>query len=166
MGDAFLGEVRAMPYDYVPQGWAPCSGQLLQPASNTALFSLIGFTYGGDGKTTFAVPDLRGRVVLHQAQGLPPTARLGAETVTLTANQLATHTHRVDVSGQMASDTSPVDALLAASSRSYAALETRSTPLHSSTVSTTGSGAPHENRQPYLALCWMMAIHGLFPSRP
>jgi microcystin-dependent protein len=191
--DPFIGSIDFVGFNYAPLGWAHCDGQLLSISQNTALFSLFGTIYGGDGRTTFALPDLRGRAPIHEGTGpgLSPYnigQKGGAETVTLNVNQLPPHTHTAtttvtlsDVtlraqSGQ-ASTATPGGNALAATGRnrtySSAAPDVDMAPgsievaveSASTTIGSTGSNEPVENRSPYLALNCIVALQGIFPPR-
>lgn len=182
MSDPFVGELRIMPYGgtgtFIPNGWAQCNGQLLNIRQFTALFSLLGTTYGGNGTTTFAVPDLRGRAVLGQGQGpglsnyrIGTTA--GTETVTLQAAQLPAHTHALGTAtvpvGGTASAASPAGAYMGVVNPPSYGTGTANGPMAAGTISGTttavGSDQAHENRQPYLVLNYYIALQGIFPQR-
>jgi microcystin-dependent protein len=139
MSEPFIGEIRLFPYDFAPRGWAFCHGQLLSIAQNTTLFALLGTTYGGDGRSTFALPDLRGRVAVSSGEGPGLSAYElggvgGVESVTLTEGEMPAHTHQVSVNGR-------------------------------ASVVPAGGSQPHENRPPHLALNYCIALAGIFPSR-
>lgn len=169
MSSPFLAEVRIFPYSFAPVGWALCNGQLLPIAQNTALFSLLGTTYGGDGRTTFALPNLQGRTPLGRGQGpgLSPYEMGetgGAEAVTLSPQELPVHTHSVVASGEDATQTTPAaDRRLAkppAAAPAYAPAQ--------NLVAMAGVGSaaqPHNNRQPYGVLQFCIALQGIFPAR-
>ncbi|WP_420004417.1 phage tail protein [Arenibacterium sp. LLYu02] len=170
MAEPFLAEVRMIGFDFAPRGWAFCDGQILPINQNQSLYSLLGTTYGGDGRTTFALPDLRGRTPLHQdAQGHPLGERGGTETVTLTTAEIPQHTHAAAASSAEGNSNSPSNALLAsevAPEFAYRAPETAGrTALRHGTITNTGGSQPHNNMQPYLAVNFCIAIAGLFPSR-
>lgn len=170
--DPFLGEIILFAGNFAPRGWAFCDGQLLPISQYSALFSILGTTYGGDGRTTFALPDLRGRVPIHQGRG-PGLSdyRLGAkggqEHVTLTTNQIPSHSHGVNAVSATGNDASPQNNYLANTTgldREYS----NSTPdirMSANMISNTGGGQSHENRQPFLALNYIIALQGVFPSR-
>src|SRR5262249_55020479 len=151
MAEPFLGEIRWVPYNFEPQGWAFCDGQLLPISQNTALFSLLGTTYGGDGRTTFALPDLRGRVSVHAGQGAGLSSydlgsNGGAESVTLTSKQLPPHAHSAWAGKNDATTGDPTNAYLATGG-AYGT--THDAKLGSKTITGGGSSQPHENRPPY-----------------
>lgn len=185
MSTPFLGEIRTFAGNFAPKGWASCSGQLLSIAQNNALFSLLGTDYGGDGITTFALPDLRGRAVIGQGQGpgLSPYSvgqQTGAETVTLIVSQIPSHTH--DVRAFTAAATSPDPSGLALAQPGDANPEApqvgkslfylnpaigspNTAALPADTIQPAGGSQPHENMSPYLALFYIIALQGIFPSR-
>ena len=168
MSEPFIGQLALVPYDFAPRGWAFCHGQLLPINQNTALFSLLGTRFGGNGQTTFALPDLRGRVPVGVGQGAgPETYALGqiggSADVTLTAEQLPAHTHALNVHDGRSHRTSPSDSLLARGS--VYTTEPATAVASASAVAGTGLGQPHENRQPFLALNWIIALQGIFPAR-
>ena len=163
MPDPFIGEIRMVGFDFAPRGWALCNGQLLPINQNTALFSLLGTQYGGNGQTTFALPDLRGRAALHQgsAPGLTPREvgqEGGAEVVSLTTGQLPPHTHSQPAGGRKSSG-KPVGRAPAAGG----AYDDPVAKLMAPTGS-TGNGAPHENMAPFLVVSFIIALQGVFPS--
>jgi microcystin-dependent protein len=170
MSDNFLGEIKLLPYDWPPKGWLLCAGQLLAINSNAALFSLLGTAYGGDGVTTFALPDLRGRAPVHPSATLPQGSKVGVENVTLGLNNLPSHNHLVAASSA-AGDTqlfagnniaSPKNATGAVNL--YEPVSNLQT-LDPGTVSNTGNNQPHENCQPSLVLNYCIATAGIYPSR-
>jgi microcystin-dependent protein len=164
MGTPFLGELRLFTFGFAPAGWAECAGQSMQIAQNQPLFSLFGNTYGGDGRTTFGLPDLRGRAPLHRGPSLTLGVATGAEAHTLTANELPSHTHGV-LASTAAGNTASPGAIAGAHDAYRANVTSGSTTLHPATLSSTGGGQPHENRPPSLALMWCVALSGVFPSR-
>jgi microcystin-dependent protein len=153
VSEPFLAEVRAFAFGFVPKGWAPCAGQLLPINQNQALFALLGTTYGGNGQTTFALPDLRGRTAVGPGPGIGLGDRVGAEAVTLIQAQTA-HSHLVAAQPTTSKPTGALPAIGGA----YA----DSTDAPGELV---GGGQPHENRAPYLAVTWAIAVAGIFPSR-
>ncbi len=174
MQDPWIGEIALVAFNFAPQGWALCNGQLLSIAQNTALFSLLGTTYGGDGITTFALPNLQSRVPLHFGQGpglssYPLGANGGVESVTLQTTQIPAHTHSFTPQASTASGSaaSPAGAFWAESGsgdKIYHAGKSN-THMAAQTLGNTGGGQAHENRQPYLALNYIIALVGIFPSR-
>lgn len=163
--EPFLGEIRAFAFGIIPSGWLPCQGQLLPVNSNMALFSLLGNRYGGDGKTTFALPDLRGRTPLGFSATKPQAQQDGSETVTLTRSQVPAHTHQVKASSATASTNAPSSNTLAVlTSNAYATPDAVAT-LNMAAVSTAGGDAPHPNMQPSLVVSWCIATRGIYPPR-
>jgi microcystin-dependent protein len=171
MADNFVGEIRLVGFNFAPQGWALCNGQLLSIQQNTALFSLLGTQFGGNGTTTFALPNLQGSVPMDQGNGPGLTSRNmgetgGEESVTLLQNQLAAHNHAPvqAVAGSSRSDKhSPVGAELAGHSTAnvYAATPN----ANMAPLPGNGQLQPHENRQPFLVMNFVIALNGIFPAR-
>jgi microcystin-dependent protein len=168
MSEPFIGEIRIVGFTFPPQGWAECNGQLLPINQNTALFSLLGTTYGGDGITTFALPDLRGRVPMHQGsngQALHIQGEIaGNETVTLSAAELPAHSHTVNASAAQYTSNRPAGKALARGG-AYAGAPDGSTTLNAATIGGGGANQPHDNLQPYLTVEFIIALFGIFPSR-
>jgi microcystin-dependent protein len=173
MSEPFIGSIVLFCGNFAPKGWATCDGQLLSIAQNSALFSILGTTFGGNGQTTFALPDLRGRVPLHPGSGpglspYPLGASLGVESVTLSAPQMPAHNHGFSVacSDGAPSTPSPVGAVMANQDQTpfYAASGT--SVMAAGTSTTVGGSQPHENRQPVLAINFIIALEGIYPSRP
>jgi microcystin-dependent protein len=173
MAQPFLGQLLLVPYNFAPIGWQMSSGQILSIAQNTALFSLIGTTYGGDGVNTFSLPDLRGRVPIHQGQGLGLSPyvlgeTLGVESVTLFTDQIPAHSHSVNASANKGNKASPIGSYPASDAAGVTAEYNSGTPtgvMNAGMIGSTGGGQPHENRQPALVLTWIIAMDGIFPSR-
>ncbi|MBA4175048.1 MAG: phage tail protein [Leptothrix sp. (in: Bacteria)] len=173
MSEPFIGEIRPFGFNFAPVGWAQCDGQLLSIAQYSALFSLLGTTYGGDGQSTFGLPDLRGRAPVHPGNGpgLPPVSQGevgGAETVTLLPQHLPPHGHTTRASADLAAGTSPAGNLMGAKGRGgvdvYAA-PTNLTALAPGAVSSAGSSQAHDNMQPSLVVNFCIALEGIYPSR-
>lgn len=169
--EPFIGQVILFAGNYAPQGWAFCHGQLLPLAQHTALFAILGTTYGGNGQTTFALPDLRGCVPLGVGQGVQLSAyelgeRGGSETVTLTEAQLPAHTHALNASTTLASSREATNNLLAKSRvlPNYAPVSA-SAEMHKSAIADAGAGQPHNNMPPFLAINYIIALEGIFPPR-
>lgn len=172
MAEPFLGEIRMFGFNFAPKGWALCNGQLMPINQNQALFSIMGTTYGGDGRVTFALPEMRGRTPVYQGQGLVQGAAGGASAVTLTQAQLPGHSHNLVAlapqngsanvaipTGNFLSNSSPAEIYTSGSGGpSFAALSGPS-------VSNYGGNQPHENMQPYLVINFCVALQGIFPSR-
>lgn len=177
MAETFIGEIRTTGHNFPPRGWAFCDGRVLAIAEYTALFSLIGTTYGGNGQTTFALPDLRGRVVIGTGQGPGSATNYvlgqtgGTEQVTLTPNQLPAHTHTLLASSSSAGAVSaPAGLVPSANSNSgvfpYAAgTATPVVSMAATAVSAVGGSQPHENMPPFLCLSHIIALEGIFPSQ-
>ena len=170
-GDPYLGQLMLVPYNFCPRGWAPAEGQILSIAQNTALFALIGTTYGGNGQTTFALPDLRGRVPISQGQGpgLAPYTlgeESGTEFQTLTINQMPAHTHQAYGSGNSPVSLGPSNFEVATQDRvRMYAPPGAEVPMAPQMIGVAGGGQPFDNRSPYLALQWCINLDGIFPSR-
>lgn len=165
MAQPYVGEIRMFAGNFAPAGWMFCEGQLLPISENETLFQLIGTTYGGDGQETFAMPDLRGRIPIHQGNGLILAETGGAEEITLTVNQIAAHSHPLLGSTANGSQASPAGAMLATSTiiTPYAP-ETANVAMASTSVSSVGGSQPHTNFQPYLCISFIISLFGIFPS--
>jgi len=166
--DPLLGEIMWVPYNFCPRGWANADGQLLAISEHSALFSLLGTVYGGDGRTSFGLPDLRGRTAVHvgTGPGLSSYAlgqKAGQEKVTLTTTQMPTHNHSVNAS-EGRSGKNANGSILGSGARVYDAPIAASTQLDTTAIAPTGSSQPHENRPPYLVLRACIALQGIFPS--
>ena len=162
MADPFLGEIKIMSFGFAPKGWALCNGQSLPINQNQALFSLLGTTFGGDGRTTFALPDLRGSIPMHSGDGHVLGERDGTESVTLNIQQLPMHNHLVNVVNANAT-AGPAGNYFASANALYQP-PPPNTILSPTTISTVGNTQPHENRQPFLTLSFAIALVGIFPS--
>ncbi len=166
MSEPFLAEVRIVGFNFAPRGWAFCDGQILPINQNQSLYSLLGTTYGGDGRTTFALPDLRGRTPIHVGEGHREGQKSGEETHTLSANEMPQHDHVLQASSTQGDSNTPPGHLLA---REVGGLYKQGAAnliqLQAGTVTNVGGGQAHENMQPYLALNFCIALRGLFPSR-
>ena len=171
--DPFLGEIILVPYNFAPNGWLACEGQLLSIAQNSALFSLLGTTYGGNGQTTFALPDLRGRVPMGQGNGPGLTNTVigelkGSETNTLSVSQMPIHNHTVNAvlaegnqnspNGNLPADTKTLD-------KEYSDTAATTT-MKASMIGNSGGSQPINNMQPTLTMMYIIAIQGIYPSRP
>ena len=173
MSEPFLGEIRLFAGTFAPVGWNFCNGELLAISENDALFALIGTTYGGDGQATFALPDLRGRVPVHQGtgQGLSPYTigqTGGAEAVTLTVAQIPTHSHTLQVTTNQGTTADPKGNVIAAAPGTCSVFAARpaNTLYNSAHVSPSTSGnLPHENRQPFVAINYIIALQGIWPPQ-
>ena len=165
--DPYIGEIRMFAGNFAPFGWMLCDGQLLPIAENKALHNLIGTTYGGDGISTFALPDLRGRLPIHQGSGFSIAQKGGSEQVTLTTSQMPAHTHAFLASANQASSTTPgnqLPAITQASTIKPYGTDASQVQLSSSAVGSVG-GQPHDNFQPYLCINFIICLHGVFPTQ-
>ncbi|MEO6732653.1 MAG: tail fiber protein [Ferruginibacter sp.] len=170
--EPFIGEISMSGFNFAPRGYATCDGQLLPIAQNTALFSLLGTQYGGNGQTTFALPDLRGRVPMHQGQGPGLSVRTigevaGQENHTLISTQIPAHTHTLNAVSNAGDIATPAGAYLAntgALDKEYKATGTV-VAMNTNAVGITGGGQPHNNLPPYLVINFYIAMEGIFPSR-
>jgi microcystin-dependent protein len=169
MSTGFVGEIRLVGFNFNPQGWHLCDGSILSIAESETLYTLLGTTYGGDGVNTFALPDLRGRVPIHQgaAAGLYPYVMGqtgGVTSVTLTTTQLPLHSHPVAANSAAGTANSPTNQYFGATTESV--YTTTGNPVGMGTiVGASGGSQPHENRQPYLAMNYVIALYGVYPSR-
>ncbi|HYP25943.1 MAG TPA: tail fiber protein [Blastocatellia bacterium] len=174
MADPFVAEIRIFPFNFAPRGWAWCDGQLMPLSQNTALFSLLGTTYGGNGKSNFALPDLQGRAPMHPGQG--PGLSLhdlgetgGSETVTLLESEIPSHVHAIMTATQDFGDLgAPApDRALSKSGRGsgYSSVLTPVVQMNPSTMAPAGGDQPHNNMQPYLTFYFCIALQGVFPPR-
>lgn len=169
MSETFLGEIRMFGGNFAPVGWIFCDGSLLPISEYDALFNLIGTTYGGDGQETFGIPDLRGRVPIHQGSSLGTSFIIGenggVESVTLTTNQIPAHTHPLLASKDQASNTNPPTHLLGQipGGNVYLA-ETADQNLAPASIGPAGGSQPHDNTQPYLCVTFILSLYGPYPS--
>ena len=171
MSEPFTGEVRMFAGNFAPMGWALCDGQLLAVSQNNALFSLLGTIYGGDGRTTYGIPDLRGRIPIHAGSGPGLTTRRlgakgGSETVTVSVNQLPAHSHNLFASSAAATTGTATDNVSAATTaNAYATSLATSQTLNSAAVSQKGGSSSHTNLMPTLCVNFIIALYGIYPSR-
>jgi microcystin-dependent protein len=173
MSEPFLGEIRMVGFNFAPRGWAFCAGQLMSIAQNTALFSLLGTTYGGDGRVTFGLPDYRGRAPMSFGQGPGLTNRVqgeasGSETVTLISSEMPMHNHLVNANNSAGAVNTPNGSFLAGTARGAVALYAATSDgsvLAPQSVGLAGGNQPHNNLQPYLVVNFVIALQGIFPSR-
>lgn len=174
MSDPFVAEIRIFPFNFPPRGWAFCNGQLMPISQNTALFALLGTTYGGDGKSTFALPDLQGSVPMQPGQGQGLSLRdlgemSGVETVTLLTSEIPVHTHGLMAAVDPANVQIPTNlSCLTRSSggNAYSSNLTGLVPMAPQILSLAGGSLPHNNMQPFLTLNFCIALQGIFPQRP
>jgi microcystin-dependent protein len=168
MAQPYVGEIRIFAGNFAPAGWMFCDAQLLPISDYQTLFQLIGTTYGGDGQSTFALPDLRGRLPLHQGNGFILAETGGAETVTLTVPQIPSHAHAALATNNEATNTVPTGQILAAgtvvSTAPYGTDAPKSV-LRPNTIGSTGGSQPHSNFQPYLCVDFIISLFGIFPSQ-
>ena len=182
MSDPFLGQIELFPFNFAPVGWALCQGQLLSIPQNTALFSLLGTNFGGDGRSNFGLPNLQGTVAVSQGQG-PGLSNYdmgeteGSATVTLNTNTMPAHNHSVNANANTGITSAPAGAILATgpsigdgtfkkTNSLYTAAASPSTALSSAAIALTGGSGPHNNMQPYLTLSYCICMRGVFPTRP
>ncbi|MDN5923579.1 MAG: tail fiber protein [Xanthomonadales bacterium] len=173
MADPFVAEIRIFPFNFVPEGWAFCDGQLLPLSQNTALFSLLGTTYGGNGKSNFALPDLQGRAPMHPGQG--PGLSLhdlgesgGSETVSLLESEVPSHNHGLLSLGTPGNRTTPAGNTIARPTAGVAFVPSAGAslvPMSQQALAPNGSDQPHNNMQPYLTMYFCIALQGVFPPR-
>jgi microcystin-dependent protein len=168
MAQPYVGEIRIFAGNFAPAGWMFCEGQLLPISENETLFNLIGTTYGGDGQSTFGLPDLRGRLPIHQGNGFTLAETGGAEQVTISINTMPSHTHPLVGSNDTATGNAPSNNVLAATTGAtilaYGNLNPIS-PIASQSISSVGGSQPHDNFQPYLCLDFIISMFGVFPSQ-
>jgi microcystin-dependent protein len=172
MSQPFLGEIKIISWNFQPKGWAFCNGQLLPINPNQALFSILGTTYGGDGRTTFALPDFRSRVPMHQGGGFLEGQKGGEESHTVSQSEMPAHNHFVSAStaagnSKFIQQTAPAASqnILANSGVSIYGPTSNLATLEPSSITNSGGSQPHENRQPFLVLNFIIALQGIFPSR-
>jgi microcystin-dependent protein len=169
MSQPYVGEIRMVGFNFAPQGWALCNGQLLAISQYDTLFNLIGTTYGGDGQQTFALPDLQGRIPFHQGSGagnnLVIGQRSGTETVTLISNQLPTHTHVPAASSSAGAQSAPTGGYWAQSSLEEYSTEAAAHSMAATAVGTAGNNQPHDNLPPYLVINFVISLFGIYPTQ-
>jgi microcystin-dependent protein len=172
MADPFVAEIRIVPFNFAPRGWAFCDGQILPISQNTALFSLLGTTYGGDGRTSFGLPNLQGRSAIHQGQGPGLSPRFlgesgGSATTSLQTTQIPAHTHALRASATASSGTPGANVALAGTAGAQVyRTPTALVDMANAALSPAGGGQPHNNRQPYLGVYHVIALQGIYPPRP
>lgn len=166
MAEPFLSEIRIMSFGFAPKGWALCNGQLLPINQNQALFSLLGTTYGGDGRVNFSLPNSQGRTPIHIGQGHTLGERGGEQAHTLNVGEMPTHTHPLVASGDTAAlDTPDANAVMAAAGLDLYRVPTALLAMEPSSISNVGGSQSHLNMQPFLTLNFCIALQGIFPSR-
>lgn len=171
MAQPYIGEIRMFAGNFAPSGWLFCDGSMLPISEYDTLFSLIGTTYGGDGQNTFGLPDLRGRIPIHMGTGAGVSYTIGewsgAETMTLTTQQIPAHTHLILATDTVADTRNPKGARFARVRREpvYAPLTGGSTAMHAQSISAIGGSQPHNNMQPFLCINFIISLYGIFPSQ-
>lgn len=166
MGQPYVGEIRMFAGNFAPAGWNFCDGTILPISENETLFNLIGTTYGGDGQSTFGLPDLRGRLALHQGNGYTLAETGGVEEVTLSINQIPAHSHPMLGASGNGAQSNPKNNVLASSTlvKLYSG-EAADTAMAASSITSIGGNQPHSNMQPYLCLNYIISLFGIFPSQ-
>jgi microcystin-dependent protein len=165
MPSPFLGEIKIMSFVFPPRGWALCNGQFMQINQNQALFALLGTMYGGNGQTTFALPDLRGRVPMHLGSGFTQGQAGGQTSHTVTVSELPAHNHFVTCTQTAGDSVIPTGRLLANANLNAYAQQNPAQPIEPATISNVGGSQPHNNMSPYLVLSFCIALQGIFPSQ-
>jgi microcystin-dependent protein len=168
MSQSYIGEIRMFAGTFAPAGWAFCAGQQMAISDNEPLFALIGTTYGGDGQVTFGLPNLCGRVPVHQGAGYPVGQAAGVESVTLAGNQLPTHSHAIYATANTATTAAPANETVATPADVNVlpyGTDQPQTPLSPACVQTVGGSQPHENMAPYLTISFIISLEGVFPPQ-
>lgn len=165
MSEPFLSEIKIVSFNFPPKGWALCNGQLLPINQNQALFALLGTTYGGNGQTNFALPNLRGQVPIHMGNGHTLGETAGSTSTTLNIQQLPTHTHFLQATNTAATLDAPGGNVLGKAPTAAYGPAASLTPMSAGTVGSVGGSQPHNNMMPYLVLNFIIALQGIFPSR-
>ncbi len=165
MSSPFIGEIRMFAGNFAPQGWSFCDGSLIPISENDALFNLIGTTYGGDGQSTFALPDLRSRVPVHAGPGFTLGQAGGEETVTLTVQQIPAHIHVPQAKSAAGNRASPAGSVWAASSLNQYTANTPSSSMDAAALGSAGGSQPHDNMVPFLVVNFILSLFGVFPSQ-
>ena len=166
MSQPFIGEIRLFAGNFAPSGWMYCNGQLLQISENETLFNLIGTTYGGDGQSTFALPNLQSRVPVHQGNGYTFAQMAGVETVTLTANQLPSHSHAPQGNSGSGTLNNPANNVwAAAASAKQFTDQAANSVMNAAAMTSSGGSQPHDNMVPYLTVNFIISLFGIYPSQ-
>ena len=165
MSQPFIGEIRLFGGNFAPRGFAFCNGALMAISQNTALFNLIGTTYGGDGQTTFAVPDLQGRIPVHQGSGFTLGQESGSESVTLATNQLPIHSHLIPANSNPGTVTTPGGNVVAGTTMNPYTTAATDTSFGTQMIGNSGSSQPHDNLMPFLCISFVIALEGIFPTQ-
>jgi len=164
VSDQYVGEIRMFAGNYAPQGWALCEGQLLSISQHEVLYVLLGTTYGGDGQNTFALPDLRGRVPIHNNNTMPLGSLGGSEKVTLTSQQLPAHTHMASATANTGDQSSPANGVWAAITN-YSEDASKVVSMNANAIAAAGGSQAHNNMMPSTAVSFIIALEGIFPSQ-
>jgi len=165
MSQPFVGEIRMAGFNFPPAGWARCDGSLLPIAENDTLFNLIGTTYGGDGQSTFALPDLRGRMPVHAGNGLTLGQVGGVEQVTLTSNQIPSHTHAAQAQNSVGNSASPANSVWANSTLNQFTAGPAAAAMNAANVAASGGNQPHDNMMPFTAVNFIISLFGIYPTQ-
>ena len=173
MSQPFLGEIRMVGFNFAPRGWALCNGAVLPISTNQALFAVLGTTYGGNGNTTFGgdgvntfgLPDLRGRLPVHQGSAMPMGQMAGSESVTLTSAQMPAHTHTLHAQAESGTQASPGDGLWARSNLGEYTNTAPTGTMNPNAITAAGGSLPHDNLMPFLAISFIIALEGIYPSQ-
>ena len=165
MAQPYVGEIRMFAGNFAPAGWMFCEGQLLPISENETLFNLIGTTYGGDGQSTFALPDFQGRIPIHQGTGFVIGQKAGTESTTLTENQLPLHTHPAQAQTAAGNQGSPAAGVWAQSSLNQFSTAAANSTMNNTLIQPAGGSQPHDNMMPFLTLSFIIALFGVFPSQ-
>lgn len=165
MAQPYVGEIRIFAGNFAPAGWMFCEGQLLPISEYETLFNLIGTTYGGDGQSTFSLPDMRGRIPSHMGNGFTLAETGGVEEITLTVSQIPAHSHPMLASADIPTLLTPQNNIMGAAARKIYRAGVPSVALHTSAVAQTGGSQPHTNMQPYLCVDFIISLFGIFPSQ-
>jgi microcystin-dependent protein len=165
MSQPFIGEIRLFAGNFAPSGWSFCNGAVMAISQNETLFNLIGNTYGGDGQNTFALPDLRSRVPVHQGNGFVLTQNGGTETVILGINQVPPHTHPPQASPGGGTSNNPAGKVWANWTGNQYSDQGAGSPMNAGVIGSTGNNQPHDNMLPYLAINFIISLFGVFPSQ-
>ncbi|HET9050305.1 MAG TPA: tail fiber protein [Candidatus Dormibacteraeota bacterium] len=165
MSQPYIGEIRMFAGNFAPVGWAFCDGAIIPISENDALFNLIGTTYGGDGQTTFALPNLSSRVPVHVGPGFALGQAAGAESVTLTTSQIPAHGHVPQASGSAAASTTPQGNVWAAAADTPYSASAPTAPMSATAIGSAGGSQPHDNMLPFLCVNFIISLFGVFPSQ-